>query len=168
MSRICTICNHKDREKINFDLMAHEITYESVAKKYGISHSCVKRHVTNHLMPLVKKINREKEKTDEAIVLNARSIYMEIMKRLPTVIDQTSVKEVLRAAEGYARISGEDVAPVQNIYVWGKGLERDDDMEITNDLRGFEIVKTRDGGEEAEVEAKEAEQDPEADSSAPL
>jgi len=148
MPRVCTICNHAQREQINFDLMAHEITYEQVADKYGLSKSSVKRHVTNHLRPLVQRINKEKDKVDEAMVLRARDVYTEIMKKLPTVIDQTTIKECLRAAEGFARISGEDNLPSQVIFVWGKGLEKEDDMELTNDLEEFEVTKSKDRGED--------------------
>lgn len=156
MPRICTVCNNPRREEINFDLLAHEVPYSTMAKKFGVSEDSLKRHVANHLKPLIQKVNHERESKDIDTILKARDVFMTVMRKLPEVIDHADINQVIRAAEAYARISGEDALPSQVIFVWGKGLEKEDDMELTNDLKQFDVKKSRDRAEEPE-DAADAE-----------
>jgi hypothetical protein len=47
MPRKCTICEHKDRNKIDSALAVNGASLRSVAVRFGLSLSSVKRHVSN-------------------------------------------------------------------------------------------------------------------------
>jgi hypothetical protein len=152
MPRVCTICHNAQRENINFDLLAHEQSYGVIAKKYTVSEDALKRHVANHLKPLIQELDRENRAKDKAAVMRTLDALDHII--LSGLSDDHTAEinptHALRALEMKARITGEDSLPAKVTFVWGKGLDKDDDMEITGDLKEFDIVKSRDRAEEAD------------------
>ena len=62
MTRTCTICKHKQLEKINKHLIDGE-TYRYIAKNFGLTVASVKRHKDSHIPQLLLK---SKEITDLA------------------------------------------------------------------------------------------------------
>lgn len=165
MPRVCTICNNPQREQINFDLLAHEQSYVAIADKYKVSEDALKRHVANHLKPLIQKVQTEREEKDKATIWRTLDALDFVISRGLNAEHEAEINptHALRALEMKARITGEDTMPTSVTFVWGKGLEKEDDMEMTNDLKQFDVKKHRDRGEEAS-----GDPDPEADNTAPL
>jgi hypothetical protein len=145
MPRQCSICIHKDREKINYDLLAREKTYGQIAAEYGLSTFSIRRHVANHLKPIIQKVDSERRQKDEALVLNTLDALDTIISKIPELKDQTNLNHALRALELKARIKGEDINP-RITFVWGKGLETDDDMELKDDEA--EVIEFKDRADE--------------------
>ena len=56
MTRTCTICKHKQLEKINKHLIDGE-TYRYIAKNFGLTVASVKRHKDSHIPQLLLKSN---------------------------------------------------------------------------------------------------------------
>ena len=155
MGRPCSICTSPHRAEINFDLMAREKTYQQISDQYGVSTYAIRRHVKNHLKPMIQKVDTKKQAVDEAMVLNTLDALDLIIEQLPELVKRgaVNINQALRAVELRARHRGEEEQPDRIIYVWGKGLEVEDgefDMtqEIVSDLEEFEVVETRDKAEE--------------------
>jgi len=127
MPRRCTICYHDNREEINLEILKGEISYPQIAKKHGVSLSAIKRHVGNHLKPMIAERQAEvREQLDPAAVMKTIEALDAVIERLPRVLDDANLNQILRAIELRARYTGEEAAPTQIQFVWGKGLETED------------------------------------------
>lgn len=49
MSRLCTVCNHPQRQEIDLALFKHATGYRDIARRYGLDKSSLLRHERNHL-----------------------------------------------------------------------------------------------------------------------
>lgn len=153
MGRHCTICVHRHRSDINLELMKREMTYTEIAARFGISIYAIKRHVQNHLKPIIQKVDNERREDDEALVIKTMDVLNKIISKLPEVIDTANVNQILRAVEMRARILGEDAPESKIVFVWGKGLGEGEDFmgDFEGDSRESEVVEEDEDEKELEV-----------------
>lgn len=50
MTRVCTVCAHRERHSIDKALIAAEDPYRTIADRYGLSHQALIRHKADHLL----------------------------------------------------------------------------------------------------------------------
>jgi hypothetical protein len=62
MPRTCTVCNHKDVEKINERLLCSD-SYRDIARQFGLSKDALARHKESHIPELLSKSKDIKEAT---------------------------------------------------------------------------------------------------------
>ncbi len=66
--RRCTVCDHKARMAIDLDLTGSE-TYRTIAGRYGLAETSLKRHRANHLKSrLVRAIARRDDKDADTLI----------------------------------------------------------------------------------------------------
>jgi hypothetical protein len=128
MPRTCTICGHKQRQRIEELLLSGE-AYRSIAKRFSISAPALFRHKSDHLLESVRRSHRATEVLEgDALVdhvqqLRARTetLYTEAAeilaqakraKDLKTALDgirtaSAVIRETRGNAELLARLTGE-------------------------------------------------------------
>lgn len=124
MPRRCTICTSTEREAINHDIFAAELTYQKIADKYGVGISAIKRHRKNHLMPLIRQAQEEQQK--EAVAQYATvTEYLDAMinENFDSVRKTATIKDLIRLLELKAKIMGHDTAEISVKFRWGAGLD---------------------------------------------
>jgi hypothetical protein len=60
MTKICSVCNHKDIEKIN-ELIVSGDSQVDIAQQFGLSEDAISRHKLNHLPELLLKSQEAKD-----------------------------------------------------------------------------------------------------------
>lgn len=61
MPRDCTVCTHEQRSEIDRVLVARSATYRTMADRYGLSQTALKRHKKDHLPVHVAKAQEAAE-----------------------------------------------------------------------------------------------------------
>jgi DNA-binding Lrp family transcriptional regulator len=55
MPRRCTVCDHDEHHAINVDLVDRRVSYRTIANRYGLSETALKRHSKEHIPELLLK-----------------------------------------------------------------------------------------------------------------
>lgn len=105
MPRVCTVCSHKDTEKIDQAIVEGQ-PHTSIAKQYGLNHLAIRRHSENHLPEKLMQAWQEKE-TDHA---------EGILSGIHNLLEKT--RGILEQAEkkGYHRLQLEAIKEMRNTY----------------------------------------------------
>jgi hypothetical protein len=53
MPRVCTVCDHDEGHSINVALVQRDGSYRTLAARYGLSQTALKRHAADHLPALL-------------------------------------------------------------------------------------------------------------------
>lgn len=125
MPRVCSICQHPDRDAIDRRLV-EGATYRDIAGQFRLSKSAVERHRESHLPAKLVRAQEVRELT-EADALLRRMLQLE--QRARQILDQAQASGDLRSAlsgirearntlELLAKIAGElDERPVVNVLI---------------------------------------------------
>jgi hypothetical protein len=98
MPRICTVCNHKDKENIDILIIKGE-PYRSIAKQFSLSDAAVYRH-KSHLNGTLIKAKGVKEM---AQANNLMEQISSLQSRALNILSKTEEAEDWRAATGAIR-----------------------------------------------------------------
>ena len=113
MTRVCTVCNHKDVDEINKRLISGE-SYRSIAKQFEASESAIYRHKESHIPEVLLKSNEIK------YIISADSLLKKVKEeedfvremRVSAAADGdikvalTAVDRALKCIELYAKVLG--------------------------------------------------------------
>lgn len=80
MSRVCSICSHPDRSKIEASIAAGA-SNRSIALQFGMSHMAVQRHASDHLAAAIKEVQ-------QAQLIQSGSIALSRMARGEKIVDE--------------------------------------------------------------------------------
>lgn len=98
MPRVCTICGHKKRRKID-SAIATGTSYRDIAARFGVSASAIGRH-REHVAGAVKRAtDKREEDLGESILSRLEGLY----KRGQKVLAQAEASQNLFAAVGCIR-----------------------------------------------------------------
>ncbi len=131
MPRICTICEHHEREAIDLALVG-ETSNLSVSALFGVSESAVRRHKGNHLpATLVKAKEAEEVAHADDLLADVRSLHhrtLAILEAAELSSEHRTALAAIREArsnlELLAKLLGElDERPVVNLNVSSEWLE---------------------------------------------
>lgn len=105
MSRACKICVHRERMRIERDLLIHGIRPATIARELGISRPSVGRHLKNHCMGVLDKVAGEQVRS-----MLADSIAESVAKALsPLVINLIEEKRIRSKPREYRVFNPEDI-----------------------------------------------------------
>ncbi len=99
MPRVCTICTHKKRSKINKALVERE-RFRTIADQFGVSKSALLRHHDNHLPTALVKAQAATEAAQADALL---AQVVDLRDKALGVLDTAQGSEDLRAAIGAIR-----------------------------------------------------------------
>ena len=140
MARKCSVCSHKDRNKIDSALTARSDSIETISKQYSVSVSALNRHMASgHLSQKVAKAVEAKQVTEADTLLNqVRSLSnraLSILSRAEGTGDLrtacSAIREVRGTLELLLKVSGElkpnqtnvNVAVITHEYRLVKGVD---------------------------------------------
>lgn len=140
MARKCSVCSHKDHNKIDFELTARIDSIDTISKRYKLTISSLNRHIASgHLPQKVAKAVQAKEVAqadtllDQVKGLSARALSIlsqaEGKQDLRTAC--SAIREVRATLELLLKVSGElkgdqttvNVAVVTHEYRLVKGVD---------------------------------------------
>jgi hypothetical protein len=125
MTRTCTICTHKDIEKINKQLISG-VTLRDIANQFGTSKSSLERHKAGHLPKTIAKAQEVQEIAQADSLLdqltNLREKALDILQKAEDSGDLKTALMGIREARGclelLAKIEGQlNDRPQINIYL---------------------------------------------------
>ncbi len=64
MPRRCTVCDHDEHHAINVDLVDRRVSYRTIANRYGLSETALKRHSKDHIPELLVQAYNAIERDD--------------------------------------------------------------------------------------------------------
>ncbi len=99
MPRVCTICTHKGRSKIDKALVARR-PFRDIAGQYGVSKSALVRHHDDHLPAALVKAQDAAEAAQADALL---AQVVDLRDKALDVLDTAQGSEDLRAAIGAIR-----------------------------------------------------------------
>jgi hypothetical protein len=126
LARRCTVCTHPDVERINAALVAGELSYRAIAKRFGISKQAVGRHAQNHLPATLARAQDAEEVAEADDLLgqieDLREQAQEIKDKALRANDLKTalqgIRELVRIIELLAKLRGElDERPQVNILL---------------------------------------------------
>jgi hypothetical protein len=114
MPRKCTICSHTSHNEIDTSLLSSD-SFRTIADRFGIAETSLKRHASNHLPAILTKAEEAKEVTradsllEELKRLKARtySIMDSAEKAENLGIALTAVREIRNSIELLLKVAGE-------------------------------------------------------------
>ena len=123
MPRKCSICVHKQREKIEEALLENQ-SFRNIAKQFSVSYSALKRHFDNEHIErslILAKESKEITKADRLIdqlkALKKRAVQIldkaELAEALPTAL--FAIREIRGIIELYAKVLGQIKSAQVNI-----------------------------------------------------
>jgi hypothetical protein len=125
MARVCTVCEHKERQRIMESVM-RRVPYREIAERYGLDKSSLTRHLRHHVSPALRKLASNEMTLVEAgaiaepVLLEMRKLYRRCLGMLDKAEEAKdyatalhAVRECRRNLELIAKLTGElnPVAP---------------------------------------------------------
>jgi hypothetical protein len=113
MTRLCTVCTHKDVEEIN-KLLLCSGSYRDIARQFGLSKDSLARHKEGHIPELLSKSNDIKEiaSADSLLTkLDEEANFVREMRVLAAAegdieLALKAVDRALKCIDLYAKVSG--------------------------------------------------------------
>ncbi len=116
MARTCTICSHKDSEKINKELI-EGTPYRDIAGRFGVSRSALERHKENHLPGGLIKAKQIEEVTEASSIIerliNLTNETMDIYRAVKKAKDYDLALKALARAEKQAELQAKLLGELQ-------------------------------------------------------
>jgi len=116
MARKCTVCNHPDRNKIDFALTERSDSIETISNKYSVSISALNRHIRNkHILQKAAKAVQVKEQKEAGTLfdrvkdLEDRALdILDKAEKSGTIKDMcAAIREVRETVKMLATLTGE-------------------------------------------------------------
>ncbi len=86
MPRRCSICDHKNRAKIEAAMLAQGGSNRSIASRWKLSPAAVQRHKDNHLAPVVARVEAKREE-------NVGELWRSLKSRALRIADEAEKDE---------------------------------------------------------------------------
>lgn len=157
MGRKCSVCSHEQAEEINQILIARSDSYRTIADRFGLSETALKRHAAEHLPETMTKAAEAAEVAHaDNLVAQVRSLQQEVtgvLQEAKAAKDHrlvlSAVDRALKSLDLQARMLGKmQDGPTVNINLNPQWIE----------IRGV-ILKTLEPYPEARLKLSEALQD---------
>jgi len=140
MARKCTVCSHKDRNKIDSALTVRSDSIETISKQYSVSVSSLNRHISSgHVSQMVAKAVEAQEVAQADTLLEQ---VKSLSTRALSILSQaegagdlrtacSAIREVRSTLELLLKVSGElkgdqttvNVAVITHEYRLVKGVD---------------------------------------------
>jgi hypothetical protein len=131
MPRTCTICSHDESHAINVALVSRE-PYRTIADRYGVSQSALKRHSAEHIPELLAKSKEAVESAEaDDLLAELEAIKADVARLKDKAEDEgdlrtalTGCDKALKALEFQAKVSQIiDERPQINLNLSAEWLE---------------------------------------------
>ncbi len=125
MPRVCTICTHKSRAKIDQTLVERQ-AFRAIARQYGVSKDALIRHHDDHLPASLVKAQAASEAAQAdallAQVVDLRDKALGILSKAEVAEDLRAAVSAIREARGCVELLGKlagqlNEAPVVNLIL---------------------------------------------------
>lgn len=109
MARVCTVCNHPDREAIDKALV-DGAAYRDIAGRYGLSKSSVERHKAEHIPAAMAKAKEAADVVHGDNLLDQvktlQTVTMNILARAYKTDDLRTALQAVGQARGNLELQG--------------------------------------------------------------
>jgi hypothetical protein len=127
--RRCTVCDHKARMAIDLELTGSE-TYRTIASRYGLAETSLKRHKTNHMQPKLKAALARRADRDADTLIASVLDSIEQTRVILAGADDPDLKlraidRLHRGLELRGKVTGEIAPPQVQAFVLSLGMSED-------------------------------------------
>jgi hypothetical protein len=122
--RVCTVCSHPNRAEIDQVLVAGELPFRTIADRFGLSQTALKRHRAEHVPVKIATAKAAQEVTEAGSLLDQivqlKKLAMHFLVKASEAGDYRTalagVREARSCLETLMEVEGElDRRPVVNI-----------------------------------------------------
>lgn len=116
MTRKCTVCNHKDVDKIDAALVIEGASYRDIARQYGLTQAAIGRHFKNgHIADKVLADSESAQKVAskglasdvDYVRQESQDIYEEERHKKNNRLALDALDRILKSAEIRAKLAGQ-------------------------------------------------------------
>lgn len=100
MTRVCTVCTHRERAAIDVALASESASNRRIAAQYGVSEQAIRRHRAEHLpVHLVHAAEAEDVRTAIDVVMELREVNLAVRTVLTQAQRDSDGDLVLKASD---------------------------------------------------------------------